>query len=76
MLKIRLSQTGKKHKRTYRIVVAEARSKRGGRAVAQIGYYLPNVGKFVINRKEYERWQKLGAIPTETVIKLVNEKAS
>lgn len=71
MLKIRLSQTGKKHARSFRIVVSEARSKRDGKVVAKLGYWLPKEKKVVIVKEEYQKWQKMGATPTEAVKKLV-----
>lgn len=75
MLKVKLSQVGKKHERSYRIVIAEARSKRDGRAVEKIGYYNPKAkeNQFSVNQERLNFWLKNGAQMTETVQKLVNK---
>lgn len=72
MLKIRLTRTGAKNDPKYRIVVTPARSKRDGKFLEILGYYLPKEGKnnFKINFDRYNFWQKLGAKPSETVAKL------
>lgn len=75
MLKIKLFQTGKKHRRSYRIVVAEARSKRDGKYVEKIGLYDPNQKPplFSIDKKRLQYWQEHGAQMTEKVRQLVNQ---
>lgn len=40
-LKIRLRQQGSKNRQTYRIVVADARTRRDGKYVEKLGFYLP-----------------------------------
>ena len=40
-LKIRLRQQGSKNNQTYRIVVADARTRRDGKYVEKLGFYLP-----------------------------------
>lgn len=77
MLKIRLSQVGKKHQRSYRIVVAEARSKRDGKSTEILGHYDSDAKppSITINQKRLEYWLAKGARPTETVSKILeNEK--
>ena len=39
MVKIRLTRLGAKKSPFYRIVVADSRNARGGKAIAQLGYY-------------------------------------
>lgn len=72
MLKIKLARFGKKHQPHYRIVINEARDKRDGRYVAQIGHYAPaqNPKILVIDMDAYKDWMKKGAIPTDTVASL------
>lgn len=70
MLKIRLSRTGKRHEPHYRIVVSEARSKRDGEQVDQIGHWHPREKKLVLDKKAYAEWMKKGARPTDSVRKL------
>lgn len=69
MLKIKLSRTGKKNQPSYRIVVAERRSKRDGQYVALLGTYNPLTSPSTINldTKAYDAWISKGAQPTETV---------
>ncbi|MBI2007494.1 MAG: 30S ribosomal protein S16 [Candidatus Blackburnbacteria bacterium] len=71
MLKIRLSRIGKKHEPHYRIVVCEARSKRDGKQIDQVGHWHPKENKLVVKRDIYQEWIKKGARPTEAVKKLV-----
>lgn len=70
MLKVRLSRTGKRHEPHYRIVVSEARSKRDGEQVDQIGHWHPREKKLVLDKKAYAEWMKKGARPTDSVRKL------
>ena len=72
-LVIRLRRHGAKKKPFYRIVVADSRSPRDGRFVAQIGTYDPstNPAKVTLVKDQAERWLKVGAQPSETVEKLI-----
>ena len=75
MLKIKLSRIGKRDQPHYRIVVAEARSKRDGKVTDIIGFYNPNVTPktIKIDRTKYTKWLKKGAQPTDTVRNLFNK---
>jgi small subunit ribosomal protein S16 len=75
MLKIKLSRTGKKHEPHFRFVVIEARDKRDGRYVENLGHYNPISKEFVLDVLKYEDWLKKGAQPTETVASLVLKHA-
>lgn len=72
-LVIRLSPTGKKGERKYRIVVKEKRSKRDGGFVDLLGWYeKDNTGKKKqIDMKKYQHWVDHGALPTHAVQELV-----
>lgn len=74
MLKIRLMRTGKRNQPSYRIVVAEARSKRSGQYVENLGNWNPKTKELKIEKKRYHYWLNQGAQPTEKVRKL-HEKA-
>lgn len=69
MLKIKLSRTGRKNQPSYRVVVAEARSKRDGKVVDNLGYYNPlsKSAEVVIDKKKFQEWISRGAKPTITV---------
>ncbi len=75
MLKIKLSQVGKRNQRSYRVIIAEARSKRDGKYLEKIGHYNPNVdpAEIEINQDRLQYWQEQGAQMTEAVKKLVNK---
>lgn len=68
-LKIRLSKVGSVHQPLYRVVVAEARSRRDGAAVEYLGTYRPgskgNPIDIKMDRVEY--WLRMGATPTDTM---------
>jgi small subunit ribosomal protein S16 len=67
--KIKLMRLGKMREPHYRIVVADARTKRDGRAIEAIGEYHPKNDPSVI-RVDAERaayWLGVGAQPTEAV---------
>ena len=68
-VKIRLKRMGKKRAPFYRIVVMDARTKRDGRAIEEIGKYNPKTEPSFIHvvsdRAQY--WLGVGAQPTEAV---------
>lgn len=74
MLKIRLTRMGKAHQPFYRIVVAEARSKRDGMYTDVIGWYNPLKNEKNIDQEKYTYWVGVGAQPTESVERLVLSK--
>lgn len=73
MLKIKLQPTGKRHQKTYRVVVAEGKSKLSGKVIASLGSYNPAdpENKIAIDKDNYQSWLNKGAQPTDTVRKLV-----
>ncbi len=76
-VKIRLAKTGKKHRISYRLVVQDTRSKRDGRFLEILGYYLPYEKKasgFKIKTDRLNYWLSKGAKPTEGVAKLLNSQ--
>jgi small subunit ribosomal protein S16 len=74
-LVIRLTRTGKKGERKFRIVVKEKRSRRDGDAVDMLGWYEKGKdgGKKNINKERYDYWISKGAIPSVTVASIINE---
>jgi small subunit ribosomal protein S16 len=72
MLKIKLQLRGKKHQRTYRIVIAESRSKSEGKFVDELGYYTPQTKKLDIDQTKLADWQKKGAQVTLGVDRLLH----
>ena len=73
MIKLRLRRVGAKKRPAYRIVVADARSKRDGRFIEVVGHYNPLTEPTTL-RIDGERaryWLDQGAQPTERVAKLL-----
>ncbi len=67
--KIKLMRLGKMREPHYRIVVADARTRRDGRAIETIGEYHPKSDPSVIkvNGERAAYWLGVGAQPTEAV---------
>lgn len=76
MVKIRLSQTGTKNRKTYRIIAIDESKRRNGRAIENLGFYNPLVkpADIKINRDRLDYWIKVGAQMTDGVKKLVESK--
>jgi small subunit ribosomal protein S16 len=72
-VKIKLKRLGKIRAPQYRIVVADARNKRDGRAIEEIGVYQPKEDPSLIeiNSERAQYWLGVGAQPTEAVLALL-----
>ena len=72
-VKIRLLRMGKIRNPQYRIVVADSRTKRDGRAIEFVGVYQPKEDPSVIEVKSEraQYWLGVGAQPTEAVVALL-----
>ena len=72
-VKIKLQRVGKIRNAQYRVVVADARTRRDGRVIENIGIYHPKEEPSLI-RIDSERaqyWLGVGAQPTEPVLNLL-----
>ena len=72
-VKIKLKRMGKIRAPFYRIIVADARTKRDGRAIEEIGKYHPKVDPSLIevNSERAQYWLSVGAQPTDPVRRLL-----
>ena len=72
-VKIKLKRLGKIREPHYRIVVADARTKRDGRSIEEIGRYYPKADPSLIevNAERAQHWLSVGAQPTDPVRKLL-----
>ena len=72
-VKIKLKRLGKIREPFYRIVVADARTKRDGRAIEEIGKYHPKLEPSLIqiDSERAQYWLSVGAQPTESVHRLL-----
>jgi small subunit ribosomal protein S16 len=69
---IRLTRTGKKGERKFRVVVKEKRSRRDGDYIENLGYYEKGPkGQKQIDMARYNYWLSQGAQPSPTVADLV-----
>ncbi len=76
MLVIRLQRTGRKNLASYRLVVAEKARAVKGRFLGILGHYLPqqNPKVFKIEQEKVADWISKGAIPSETVARLLKKE--
>ncbi|OQO90087.1 30S ribosomal protein S16 [Saccharomonospora piscinae] len=72
-VKIKLQRLGKIRAPYYRIVVADARTRRDGRAIENIGKYHPkHEPSFIeVDSERAQYWLKVGAQPTEPVQRIL-----
>ena len=75
MVKIRLKRMGRKKSPFYRIIVADARTTRDGKAIAEIGTYDPlaNPAAIKVDIEAAQKWLGNGAQPTDTVKALLKK---
>ncbi|MFZ5477277.1 MAG: 30S ribosomal protein S16 [Myxococcota bacterium] len=73
MVRIRLTRLGAKKKPFYRVIVADSRSPRDGRAIENLGYYNPMTEppELKIDLDRADHWLKHGAQPSDTVSNLL-----
>ncbi|GLX98074.1 30S ribosomal protein S16 [Herbidospora sp. NEAU-GS84] len=71
-VKIKLKRLGMIRNPQYRIVVADSRTKRDGRAIEEIGLYHPkeHPSRIEVNSERAQYWLGVGAQPTDPVLKL------
>jgi small subunit ribosomal protein S16 len=72
-VKIKLKRLGKIRSPHYRIVVADSRTRRDGRAIEEIGLYHPvqNPSRIELDSERAQYWLGVGAQPTEPVIAIL-----
>ncbi|MEY8565142.1 30S ribosomal protein S16 [Corynebacterium sp.] len=72
-VKIKLQRLGKIRTPHYRVVVADARTRRSGKVIENIGTYEPKAEPSVIkiDSERARHWLSVGAQPTEPVLALL-----
>lgn len=72
-LVIRLTTTGKRGERKFRVVVAEKRSRKEGRPIDMLGWYIKTEKGITkkIDVKKAQGWIAKGAKPSATVAALL-----
>ena len=71
-VKIRLARHGAKKRPYYRIIVANAQSRRDGKFIEEVGRYNPCVNPSFVSfdKERMEYWLGVGAQPTDPVARL------
>jgi small subunit ribosomal protein S16 len=71
--KIKLQRLGKMREPHYRIVVADARTKRDGRVIEAIGQYHPKdePSTIIVDGERAAHWLSVGAQPTDPVLTIL-----
>ena len=74
-VRIRLKRLGAKKAPFYRIVVADSRTARNGKSIAEIGYYDPTKEPAIlkVDAEEAKKWLKNGAQPSDTAKALLKK---
>ncbi|MFD3483062.1 MULTISPECIES: 30S ribosomal protein S16 [unclassified Streptomyces] len=72
-VKIKLKRLGKIRSPHYRIIVADSRTRRDGRAIEEIGLYHPvqNPSRIEVDSDRARYWLSVGAQPTEPVLAIL-----
>lgn len=70
-VRLRLTRLGRRHRPFYRVAAMDARTKRNGRVIEELGFYDP-LGKdeeraLKIDKERAAHWLSVGAQPTDTV---------
>ncbi len=71
MLAIKLQRVGRKHQPSYRLVVAEKRSKMAAPPVEDLGSYNAFTKAAAFNKNRISHWLRVGARPTVTAHNLL-----
>lgn len=73
---MRLRRVGSKKNPIWRIVIADRRSPRDGRTIETIGSYNPQTepSTIVVDEDRARHWLDHGALPSETVARLLRTK--
>jgi len=73
--RIRLTRVGATKQPSYRVVVADSRSPRDGRAIEILGHYNPRTEpvEFTVDVDKTKAWLARGALPSDTVARLLRQ---
>lgn len=73
MVRIRLQRVGMKRQPSYRVIVIDADAPATGRPVETIGHYNPRTDPitYEIDRERALYWLRVGAQPSEAVVRLL-----
>ena len=74
-VKIKLKRLGMIRNPQYRIVIADSRTKRDGRAIEYVGLYHPKEepSRIEVNSDRVQHWLSVGAQPSEPVVAILSK---
>ncbi|HEY8471337.1 MAG TPA: 30S ribosomal protein S16 [Natronosporangium sp.] len=74
-VRIRLMRMGKIRNPQYRIVVADSRTKRDGKAIENLGIYHPKEepSRIEVNSERVQYWLSVGAQPSDPVLAILRK---
>ncbi len=72
---IRFARQGKKKSPFYRIVAADKRNARDGKFIELLGTYHPITKALKLDTERYQKWIKVGAMPSGTLAAVVRRSA-
>nr|NP_683784.1 ribosomal protein S16 [Chaetosphaeridium globosum]Q8MA02.1 RecName: Full=Small ribosomal subunit protein bS16c; AltName: Full=30S ribosomal protein S16, chloroplastic [Chaetosphaeridium globosum]AAM96572.1 ribosomal protein S16 [Chaetosphaeridium globosum] len=73
MVKLRLKRYGRKQQPTYRIIAIDAKNRREGKALKELGFYNPIKNSIQLDVQNIILFLKNGAKPTDTVFDILNK---
>jgi small subunit ribosomal protein S16 len=73
MLTLRLARAGSKKKPVYHLVAQDSRSRRDGRFVENLGYYVPAQRLLVVRHDRVDYWLSVGARSSATAQSLIRK---
>lgn len=78
MVKLRFQRLGRSHRPFYRLVAVDARFKRTGRFIEQLGWHNPMAAEgeknLELNEDRISYWIGVGAQPTDTVTDILGQR--
>ncbi|MFH1549976.1 MAG: 30S ribosomal protein S16 [Planctomycetota bacterium] len=76
-VRLRFKRMGKKGQPFYRLCAFDARTRRDGRALEELGHYNPletaNDKKYALKRERIEYWLSVGAQPSDNVAAVLKQ---
>ncbi len=75
-VRLRLKRIGRKKSPFYRLVAANSTAARNGKTIEELGTYNPlaQPAQFQFDKERLEYWMSNGALPTETVHRLLSKE--
>jgi small subunit ribosomal protein S16 len=70
MLTIRLYPMGRKHKKVYRVVLAEKKFAVCKQFIENLGHYNPHTKEIKLNKERIQHWLSLNTETSDTVLRL------